>query len=104
MNLIPLANVIEVKQYKMGEVILKEGLAPTHFYLVACGRAKAVKEEVVVRDTKTLGLHKQQKLRKLAFGMKSCKSHAAELPSSVLRSKNLSSLRFIVSAWRGYLG
>ncbi len=54
----PLANHLELKSFKLGEIILREGSDPTHFYLINKGRVKIIKEEIIVRDTKTLGVHK----------------------------------------------
>lgn len=64
----PLANLIELKTYKLGEIILREGSDPKHFYLINKGRAKIIKEEIIVRDTHVLGVHKQLKKRRLKFG------------------------------------
>ena len=54
----PLANLLELKTYKLGDIILREGTAPKYFYLVNKGRGKIIKEEIIVRDTQVLGVHK----------------------------------------------
>ena len=35
MSLIPLANLVEVKKYKLGEIILREGEEPHSFFIVS---------------------------------------------------------------------
>ena len=43
-SLIPLANNLSVKVYKIGEVILKEGETPSEFSIISAGKVKVVKE------------------------------------------------------------
>jgi hypothetical protein len=69
----PLANIIDLRIFKLGEVVLREGSPASHFYIINKGRVKIIKEEVIVRDTKTLGVHKQLKKRRFKFGYKDCK-------------------------------
>ena len=66
-KLIPIATLLETKVFKLGEVIIQEGQAPTHFYFVNKGRCKLVKEQIVERDTKTLGTNKIFKTRRMVF-------------------------------------
>lgn len=54
----PLANLIDLKTFKLGEIILREGDPALEFCIVTKGRGKIIKEEIIVRDTKVLGVHK----------------------------------------------
>ena len=58
LSLMPLANLIDLKTYKLGEIILREGDPALEFSIVTKGRGKIIKEEIIVRDTKVLGVHK----------------------------------------------
>lgn len=79
MQLIPIANLMETKVYKLGDIILKEAEPQKYFYLIAKGRyfnllnyharCKVIKEEVVIRDKKKLGMSKTKKKERLNFGI-----------------------------------
>ena len=64
----PLANLIELKTFKLGEIILREGDKAREFSIITKGRGKIVKEEIIVRDTEVLGVHKSSKKKRLKFG------------------------------------
>ena len=46
----PLANILTVNEYKMGEYLIKEGEYPDKFMVVATGQCKAVIERLVERN------------------------------------------------------
>jgi CRP-like cAMP-binding protein len=45
-----IANYLELKRYRLGEIILKKGDPPRYFYILTKGRAKLIQEEIIVRD------------------------------------------------------
>ena len=47
---------MESQNYKLGEVVIREGEPQKYLYIVAEGRCKFVKEEIFVRDKKSIGL------------------------------------------------
>jgi len=71
-GLMPLANLIELKTFKLGEIIIREGDPPQEFCIVTKGRGKIIKEEIIVRDAKVIGVHKSQKKKRLKFGKDNC--------------------------------
>lgn len=73
LSLIPLANLVEVKKYKLGEIIVKEGEEPSNFYMVSAGRLKIIKEDIVVRSNLVMGRDRKLTKNRLKFGIKNCK-------------------------------
>ena len=72
LSLIPLANLVEVKKFKLGEIVLREGQEPNNFFIVSSGRFKIIKEELVVRSNFAMGRDHQFSTKSLSFGMIDC--------------------------------
>jgi hypothetical protein len=50
--LIPLASHIKIQKFNLGDIVFRENSSPNYFYVIAKGRVKLVKEEMVVRQKK----------------------------------------------------
>jgi CRP-like cAMP-binding protein len=72
LSLIPLANLVEVKKFKLGEIIIREGDDPLRFYIVSAGRLKIIKEELVVRSNFVMGREQKNTHKRMKFGTKNC--------------------------------
>lgn len=70
--MIPLANLVEVKKYKLGEILLREGEEPKNFFIVSSGRLKIIKEELIVRSNFLMGRDKKFSKDKFKFGQRDC--------------------------------
>lgn len=73
LSLIPLANLVEVKKFKLGEIVLREGEYPHSFFIVNAGRVKIIKEEIIVRNTALMGRAKKYPTKAMKFGRNDCK-------------------------------
>ena len=49
-SLIPLANMLEERNFKLGETIIRSGVTPTEFFIIIKGKAKIIKEQILARD------------------------------------------------------
>jgi CRP-like cAMP-binding protein len=72
LTLLPLANMIEVKKYKLGEIILKEGEEPHSLLIINIGRAKIVREDVTYRDKSVMGRAHKHSTKALNFSKRDC--------------------------------
>ncbi|KRX08424.1 Cyclic nucleotide-binding protein [Pseudocohnilembus persalinus] len=68
-QLITLAKHIEVQQFNLGDIILKEGSSPKYFYIIAKGRVKIVKDEIFVRNKELLGQGSKVSKKKFNFSL-----------------------------------
>ena len=66
--------MVEVRDYTLGEVILREGSDPKYFYLISSGRVKIVKEEIILRDAKIVGKSDTSEKKKLKFSKIDCRN------------------------------
>ncbi len=82
MELYSIAMLLEKQTFKLGQVVLREGTEPENFYIIFKGRClvkfiilslQIGKEEIIVRDTKMMGISKELKLRKFNTGKIDCK-------------------------------
>ncbi|KAL4498514.1 hypothetical protein ABPG72_019632 [Tetrahymena utriculariae] len=69
-SLIPLANLVEVKKFKLGEILVREGQEPNNLFIVSSGRLKIIKEEIIVRNNFVMGRERKFSNKKLNFGIK----------------------------------
>lgn len=53
-SLVPIANLLEKKTFKLGDTILEEEEYPTHMFFLQKGRVKLVKEDFVSRDLRIM--------------------------------------------------
>lgn len=74
LTLIPLANLIEIKKYKLGEILLREGEEPNKFFIVSSGRLKLVKEELIVRSNFCMGRDHKLSKKNFMTGTTDCKN------------------------------
>lgn len=49
MSLIPITTILEERRYNYGELVVKEGEDASHFFIVAKGRFKIIKQLSIVR-------------------------------------------------------
>ena len=72
-TLIPIANLLEDRKYKLGEAIVSEGDLPKYFYIINQGRVKIVKEQIIVREAKLMetSLDENDK-KKFQFSLQDC--------------------------------
>jgi CRP-like cAMP-binding protein len=75
LSLIPLANLVEVRKYKLGEIVLREGENPHSFFIISAGRVKVIKEEVIIRSNFSMGRGKKFSNKAMRFGNRDCKLH-----------------------------
>jgi CRP-like cAMP-binding protein len=69
--LLPLANNLEVRRYRLGEYLLKEGQPPTGLFMVTRGQLRVGSEQLNLRS-KDLFPEGRQKNRARQFRLKGC--------------------------------
>ena len=51
LSLTPLANLMKVEEFKIGQYIIREGQVPKHFFLIAEGCCKTINEKTMSRPS-----------------------------------------------------